>query len=59
MSSLQKTVEKIKNLEAEKKNLLAEMEDLKKMADAKATNLEMEIASIRNEIKSLKVIMGQ
>jgi uncharacterized protein (UPF0335 family) len=59
MSSLQKTIEKIKNLEAEKKNLLAEMEDLKKMADAKATNLEMEIASIRNEIKSLKVIMGQ
>ncbi|HUK84587.1 MAG TPA: hypothetical protein VLU95_01865 [Candidatus Acidoferrum sp.] len=59
MSSLQKTIEKIKNLEAEKKNLLVEMEDLKKMADAKATNLEMEIASIRNEIKSLKVIMGQ
>ena len=59
MNSLQKTIEKIKNLEAEKKNLLAEMEDLKKMADAKATNLEMEIASIRNEIKSLKVIMGQ
>jgi uncharacterized protein (UPF0335 family) len=59
MSSLQKTIEKIKNLEVEKKNLLAEMEDLKKMADAKATNLELEIASIRNEIKSLKVIMGQ
>ena len=59
MSSLQKTIEKIKSLEVEKKNLLVEMEDLKKMADAKATNLEMEIASIRNEIKSLKIIMGQ
>jgi uncharacterized protein (UPF0335 family) len=59
MSSLQKTIEKIKNLEVEKKSLLVEMEDLKKMADAKATNLELEIASIRNEIKSLKVIMGQ
>ena len=59
MSSLQKTIEKIKNLEVEKKSLLVEMEDLKKMADAKATNPELEIASIRNEIKSLKVIMGQ
>jgi uncharacterized protein (UPF0335 family) len=59
MSSLQKTIEKIKNLEAEKKNLLAEIEDLKKMADAKATNLEMEIASLRNEVKSLRVLMEQ
>ena len=39
MSSFQKTIEKIKNLEAEKKNIL-EIEGLKKMDDKKATALE-------------------
>ena len=29
------------------------------MADAKATTLENEIAAIRDEIKSLKILMGQ
>ena len=46
MSSLQKTIEKIKNLEAEKKNLVLEIEELKKMADAKATSLENDIAAL-------------
>ena len=32
MSNLQNTIEKIKSLEAEKKNLLAEIDELKKMA---------------------------
>ena len=39
MSSLKDTIEKIKNLETEKKNLLLEIEELKKMDDAKATAL--------------------
>ena len=59
MSSLKDTIEKIKNLEAEKKNLLLEIEELKKMADAKATALESEIAALREEAKSLKTLMGQ
>ena len=42
-SSLKTTIEKIKALESEKKNLLGEMEGLKKMADAKAVALETEI----------------
>jgi len=58
MSSLQKTIEKIKNLEAEKKNLILEIEGLKKMADAKATTLENEIVTLRDEVKTLKVLMG-
>ena len=58
MSSLQKTIEKIKNLEAEKKNLLLEIEGLKKMADAKAAALENEIIALREDVKSLKVLMG-
>ena len=58
MSSLQKTIEKIKNLEAEKKNLILEIEQLKKMADAKATTLENEIIALRDEVKTLKVLMA-
>ncbi len=59
MSSLKDTVEKIKNLENEKKNLLLEIEALKKRADAKATELESEVATLREEAKSLKNLMGQ
>jgi hypothetical protein len=58
MSSLQKTIEKIKNLESEKKNLILEIEGLKRMADVKATTLENEIVALREEVKSLKVLMG-
>ena len=58
MSSLQKTIEKIKNLETEKKTLLLEIDGLKKMADAKANTLEKEIVALREEVKSLKVLMG-
>jgi hypothetical protein len=57
-SSLKNTFEKIKTLEAEKKNLLAEIEELRKMADAKAVALETEIGALRNEVKSLKILMN-
>jgi hypothetical protein len=59
MSSLKETIEKIKKLEAEKQNLIVEIDGLKKMADAKATTLENEIALLREEAKSLKILMGQ
>ena len=59
MSSLQNTIEKIKSLEAEKMSLLAEIDELKKLADAKASALETEIASLREEAKTLKSLMGQ
>jgi len=58
MSGLKETVEKIKNLETEKKNLLAEIEELKKIADAKATALESEVNALRDELKSLKILMN-
>ena len=58
MSSLKGTIEKIRNLEAEKKNLLLEIEALKKMADAKATALESEVSSLRDEVKSLKTLIN-
>jgi len=59
MSSLQKTIEKIKNLEAEKRNLLLEIDGLKRMADARVTTLETEIASLREEAKMLRTLMNQ
>ena len=59
MSSLHKTIEKIKSLEAEKQSLLLEIDELKKMADAKASALETEIASLREEAKTLRILMGQ
>jgi uncharacterized protein (UPF0335 family) len=57
-SSLKNTIEKIKTLEAEKKNLLAEIEGLKKIADAKAVSLESEVGALRDEVKSLKTLVG-
>jgi len=58
MSSLQSTIEKIKNLEAEKKILVGEIEELKKLAEVKAANLEAEVASLREEARMLKTLMG-
>lgn len=58
MSSLKSTIDKIKSLENEKKNLLVEIEGLKKMADAKVATLENEVGFLRDEVKSLKVIVG-
>jgi uncharacterized protein (UPF0335 family) len=56
--SLRSTIEKIKNLEAEKKNLLLEIEGLKKTADAKAIALESEVGTLRDEVKSLKALIN-
>jgi hypothetical protein len=57
--SLKNTLDKIKALEAEKKNLLLELDGLKKMADAKANDLEHEVGALRDEVKTLKILMGQ
>ena len=56
--SLKSTVEKIKILETEKKNLLAEIEALKKTADAKAVALETEVGQLREEVKSIKILLN-
>jgi hypothetical protein len=56
--SLKATIEKIKNLEAEKINLQVEIETLKKMVDAKAATLESEVGALRDEVKSLKILVS-
>ncbi len=58
LSSFKATVERIKTLETERKNLLIEIEELKRMADAKAKALESEISMLRDEVKSLRVLLG-
>jgi uncharacterized protein (UPF0335 family) len=58
MSSFKSTVERIKALETERKNLLLEIEELKRMADAKAKALESEINMLRDEVKSLRVLLS-
>ena len=58
MSSIKSTVEQIKALETERKNLLLEIEELKKMADAKARALESEISMLRDEVKELRLLLS-
>jgi hypothetical protein len=59
MSNTRDTVIKVKSLEEEKQNLLAQFEELKKLADIRSKSLENEISAIKDQIESLKAIMGQ
>jgi regulator of replication initiation timing len=58
MSSFKNVVDKLKGLENERRNLLLEIEELKKMADSKAKALENEVSMLREEVKSLRVLLG-
>ena len=51
-------MEKIRSLEAEKQRLTKEIEGLKMLAESKAASLETEVIALREEAKSLKVIVG-
>ena len=57
MSNFKSTVERIRNLETERKNLMLEIDELKKMADSKAKALESEVGMLRDEVKSLRVLL--
>jgi hypothetical protein len=58
MSSLKGVVEHLRALETERKNLLLEIDELRKMADSKAKALESEVSMLREEVKSLRVLLG-
>ena len=58
MSNFKSTIERIKALESERKDLLLEIEELKRMADDKAKALESEINMLRDEVKSLRVLLS-
>jgi uncharacterized protein (UPF0335 family) len=58
MDNIESTIKRIKALETERKNLLLEIEELKKMADAKAKALESEINMLRDEVKELRNLLS-
>jgi hypothetical protein len=55
MANLKNTMEKLRNLQVERKSLLLEIDELKKTAEAKATALEREVnAAPSKMLKALK-----
>ena len=58
MSNSNSVIERIRSLETERKNLLLEIEELRKMADSKTKALESEIGILREEVNSLRVLLG-
>lgn len=58
VNTLKNLREKLKTLGSERANLLIEIDELKKMAEAKANALESEIGMLREEVKSLKQLLG-
>jgi len=58
LSNFKSTIEKIRALEAERKNILLEIDELRRMADSKAKALESEVGMLREEVKSLRLLLG-
>ena len=58
MAGIQENVERIRALEAEKKKLLLQIQELEKIADTKTTKLENEILLLKEQVTSLKVWFG-
>ena len=54
ITSVNDAMEKLKSLEAEKKNLLRELKKLKKTAGTRIAALESEVNALREEVKSEK-----
>ena len=50
--------EKINRLETERASLLGEIEELKRVAEARANALETEVNWLREELKSLRELLG-
>ncbi len=58
MSALKNVVERIRTLETERKNLMLEIEELRRMADSKAKALESEVTMLKEEVRSLRLLLG-
>jgi len=58
MQTLRILREKIQMLESEKRNLLEEVETLRKTAEARVTILEGEVNQMRQEVKALKELLS-
>jgi hypothetical protein len=49
---------RIKTLETERSSLLTEVEELKRIAEMRANALESEVCQLREEIKSMRDVLG-
>ena len=58
MQTLKTLREKINTLETERANLMIEIEKLRKVAESKASALESEVGMLREEVKSLRDLLG-
>jgi regulator of replication initiation timing len=58
LGDIKSVVERLRNLENERKNLMLEIDELRKMADSKATALESEVSMLREEVRSLRLLLG-
>jgi len=58
VNTLKNLREKLQKLESERSGLLLEIEELKKAAESKANAIENEITMLRDEVKSLKELLG-
>jgi len=58
MQTLRNVREKIEKLESEKVDLLAEIENLRKVGEERANALEREVATLREEVELMKKLLG-
>jgi uncharacterized protein YlxW (UPF0749 family) len=58
VNTLKNLREKLQKLESERSSLLLEIDELKKAAESKANAIENEITMLRDEVKSLKDLLG-
>jgi chromosome segregation ATPase len=58
MQTLKNLREKIKTLETQRANLMLEIDELKKVAESRVNALESEVGMLREEVKSLKELLG-
>jgi uncharacterized protein YlxW (UPF0749 family) len=58
VNTLKNLREKLQKLESERSSLLLEIDELKKAAESKASAIENEITMLRDEVKSLKELLG-
>ena len=58
MSNFKGVIERIRTLENERKNLLLEIEELRKMADSRADALQNEVSMLKEDLKSLRMLLS-
>lgn len=58
MQTLMNLRDKIRTLETERANLMSEIEKLRGIAESRASALESEVNMLREEVRSLKDILG-